>query len=411
MRAALCLTLAAMLIPSAARASQVTVRGAQIIVDGRPFVPNGASALGRLAELKALGANVIRTYGEDPGEILDAAQRAGLKVIVGFWLGHPRLGFDYSNRAAVAGQLEALRHMVERYRVHPALLMWGIGNEVEVELPPEEAMAVWPAIDEAARLVKSLDPQHPTLAVVAEVGNQKADQVKRLAPHIDVLGINGYGDGLLTAVARARAQGWTGPVILTEMGALGHWEAPKTPWGARAELTSTEKADRVRRYLAAARQAGVGALPFLWGQKQEVTPTWYSLLLPSGEWTQTVEVMAETWDGTVPGGPNRAPRILSFGFAGPMRFAPEGSTLVRLAASDPDGDPLKAEWQVMAETTAPSIGGDREPVPPSFPQGVHEPTLGGARLATLPPGRYRVFVVVRDGKGAAATANLPFEVQ
>lgn len=410
-RSALLFALAALLAPLPLHAAQVAVRGTDILVDGRVFVPNGASGETRLAELKATGANVLRTYGQEPGEILDAAQRAGLKVIVGFWMGHPRLGFDYTDRTAVAAQLEALRHMVERYRTHPALLMWGIGNEVENELSPEEAATIWPAIEEAAKLAKTLDGQHPTMAVVAEIGGDKATALRRLAPSIDVLGINGYGDGLLTAVARARAQGWTGPVLLTEMGPLGHWDAPRAPWRAPLELTSSEKATRMQRYLTAARQAGVGTLPFLWGQKQEVTPTWYSLFLPTGEWTETVEVMASAWGGTVPGSPNRAPRILSLGFAGPAAIGEKEETQVRLAATDPDGDALKAEWQILAETTARSVGGDPESVPPSFPQGLHDPTPTGVRVGGLPPGRYRVFVVLRDGRGAAATGNLPFEVR
>lgn len=400
------------LLAPTAHAAQVAVRGENLLVDGQPFIPRGASGESRLPELKALGANVVRTYGQEPGAILDAAQRAGLKVIVGFWLAHPRLGFDYRNRDAVDAQLEALRHMVERYRNHPALLMWGIGNEVEVELPPAEAVAVvWPAIEQAAKLVKTLDPSHPTMAVVAEVGTDKAAQIKRLAPSIDVLGINGYGDGLLTAATRARAQGWTGPVVLTEMGSLGHWEAIKTPWGARPEPTSSAKADLMRRYLTAAKQAGIGTIAFLWGQKQEVTPTWYSLFLPSGEWTETVEVMADLWDGTPPGGPNHAPRIRSLRLDGPAELPAGSQTVVRLAATDPDGDPLKVEWQVMAETTAPSIGGDPEPVPPSFPEAIHDPTDAGVRIGPLPPGAYRVFVTVRDGRGAAATGNLPILVR
>ena len=403
--------LAAVLLAGAAHAGQVEVKGSQILVDGKPFIPNGAAAEDRLADLKALGATVVRTYGQEPGAILDAAQRAGLKVIAGFWLGHPRRGFDYGNRRAVEAQLEDLRHMVERYRNHPALLMWGIGNEVEVDLSPAEAMAVWPAIEEAARLAKSLDGQHPVMAALAEVGEGKAGTLKHLAPSVDVLGINGYGEGLMSAVARARAQGWTGPIVLAEIGPQGHWDAPRTAWGAPLEPTSTEKADRMRRYLAAARKAGVGAIPLLWGHKQEVTPTWYSLLLPSGEWTGTVEVMAEAWGGHPPGPAAAAPRIRALAFAGPDVLAPGETRRVTLKASDPDGVPLDVSWQVMAESTVRSVGGDPEPVPPSFPEAVRQASASEARIGPLPAGRYRVFATVRDGRGAAATANLPFEVR
>ncbi|MEP9351094.1 glycosyl hydrolase [Xanthobacter sp. KR7-225] len=402
----------AAMAPTAASASQVAIQGRDILVDGRPFLPRGASGRTRFADLKALGANVVRTYGEDPGETLDAAQRNGLKVIVGFWMGHPRLGFDYGNRTAVEGQLAALRRMVERYRSHPALLMWGIGNEVEVEADRESVLAAFAAVGEAAALVKVLDGQHPTMAVVAELGGTKVADLKRLAPAIDVLGVNSYGEGALSAPSRARAEGWSGPLLLTEMGAQGHWDAPLTPWGARLEPTSSQKADRLRRYLAAAEHAAAGALPFLWGQKQEVTPTWYSLLTPTGEWTESVEAMAEAWGGRVPGGSgNRAPRILSFRLGG-ADSAPAGTDLrALLAATDPDGDPLRVEWQVMAETAAKSVGGDPEPVPPAFPEALMDGAATGARIHGLPAGRYRVLAYVRDGRGAAATANLPFEVR
>ena len=405
------LFLASLLLASPALATGVTVRGVEILLDGRPLVANGAAGRDRLTELKAIGGGVIRTYGDEPGEILDAAQRAGLKVIVGFWLEHPRRGFDYSNRAAVDAQLAALQHMVERYRTHPALLMWGLGNEVETELTPAQAEAVWPAIEQASKLVKSLDPNHPTMAVLADVGQDKVVALKRAAPSVDVLGLNAYGDSLLSIVPRARAQGWTGPIVITEMGAIGQWTAPRTPWGAPIEPTSTEKADRMQRYLAVLKTQKVGALPFLWGQKQEVTPTWHSLFLPTGEYTETVQVMADAFGGALPDPKNHAPRILSLRFQGPASFDKRTGTAVTLGATDPDGDPLKVEWQVMAETTVRSVGGDAEPVPPIFKEAIHEPTLTGVKLYGLEPGQYRVFVTVRDGRGGAATGNLPFEVR
>ncbi len=416
-RTAAALLAAALLAGAApARAAEVRLAGDALTVDGAPFQVRGSSALSRFAELKAAGATTVRTYGDDPGPILDAAGKAGLKVIAGFWMAHPRKGFDYGNRAAVEAQLAALKAMVERYRAHPALLMWGVGNEVEVELPAHVSEpTIWAAVDEAGRLVKALDPAHPVMLAVAEVGGNKAAEIRAHAPSIDVLGINGYGDGLPSAAARARAQGWSGPIILTEMGAQGHWDAPATPWGAPRELTSTDKAERMRRYLVAARDANVGVLPFLWGQKQEVTPTYYSLFLPTGEWTETVEAIAETWGGTVPGGPNHAPRIATLAFAAGETMPAGGRLLAQAAVSDPDGDPLALEWNVMAEKTGRSVGGDPEEVPASFPQAVHPmPPAGEAgavEVRGLPAGRYRLFLTVRDGRGAAATGNLPFLVE
>ena len=396
------------LLPGPAAAGEVAVRGADILVDGRPYPIRGAAAEGRLAALKALGATVVRTYGGDPGPVLAEAGQLGLKVIAGLWLEPPRRGFDYRNRPHVEGQLASFRALVERYRSSPALLAWGIGNEVEAELT--DAALVWPAIEEAARLVKSLDPKHPTMAVLAEAGGDKVARLKAQAPSIDILGVNTYGDAAPSLPDRVRAQGWTGPVVVTELGAIGQWQAPATPWGAAVEPTSTEKAARLGTYLATLGPRTAGQILFFWGQKQEVTPTWHGMLLPGGEWLQASEVMAAAWGGATPGG-NRAPRIGALTLKGGP-IAPHGQPVeATLRAHDPDGDALAVAWTVMAESTDLKKGGDRESVPTDHSRALRAASPGYARIEGLAPGNYRIFVVARDGRGAAATANAPFQVR
>ena len=400
--------LAIPLLAAAAQASQVTVRGHDILVDGRPFPIRGAAADGRLAALKALGATTVRTYGGDPGPVLSEAGRLGMKVIAGLWLEPPRRGFDYRNRALVEAQLASFRAIVERYRNDGALLAWGIGNEVEGELTDDSL--VWPAIEKAARLVKSLDPGHPTMAVVAEGADGKAPKILRQAPSIDMLGVNSYGEALPSLPRRVRAAGWTGPIVVTELGALGQWQAGRTPWGAAIEPTSTEKAERIRRYLAALKSDTAGEILFFWGQKQEVTPTWHGLLLPGGEWLQASEAMAQAWGGRTPGG-DRAPRIAALTLRqGPV--AAQGRPIeAALDAADPDGDRITVQWTVLAESTDLKKGGDAERVPPDHSGALRAAGVRGARIEGLPPGNYRIFALVRDGRGAAATANAPFQVR
>ena len=390
-----------------AAAGPVVVDGRDILVDGRPFVVHGAAGWERLDELKTLGANAIRTYGDLGGPLLDAAQQAGLKVALGFWLEPPRRGFDYSDPKAVAGQMSRLEAFVQANRNHPALLLWGIGNEVEAEAADPDQ--VYSAIGKAARHVKALDPDHPTMAVLAETGDDKVRRLMALAPDIDVLGVNSYGEAIPTVVARARAQGWKGPVIVTELGPLGQWDAQKTPWGAAVEPDSGDKAARLQRYLRALEKDGAGEFVFFWGQKQEVTPTWHGQLLESGEWTETAEAMAAVWGGQTPGG-DRAPRIAAFALEG-GDTVPAGRPLrARLAVGDPDGDRMTVEWTVLAESRDLKTGGDAESRPRAFPAAVKGDATG-ATVSGLAPGAYRLFVTVRDGRGAAATANRPFLIE
>ena len=397
-----------LLVAAPALAADVTVQGSQILVDGKPFLVRGVAGGEQLAVLKGLGATTVRTYGGDPGETLAAAERVGLKVIVGLWLEHPRRGFDYRNRAAVEAQLASFRALVERYRNHPALLAWGIGNEVEAELT--DASAVWPAIEQAAHLVKSLDPHHPTMAVLQETGADKVRRIKAEAPSIDVLGVNSYGDAVPTVPARVRAQGWTGPIVVSEFGALGQWQAGRTPWGALVEPSSTAKAERLHDYLAVLNRDGVGQILFLWGHKQEVTPTWHSLLLPTGEWTESAEAMAQAWGGTTPGA-DRAPRITVLRLEPGPVWAHGAPAHATLDADDPDGDAVAVEWHLMEESTDLKEAGDAEGVPPMHDDALRAADNRGVWIKELGPGNYRLFAYLRDGRGGAATVNMPFQVR
>src|SRR3546814_19920566 len=78
-----------------------------------------------------------------------------------------------------------------------------------------------------------------------------------------------YGEALHSVPDRVRAQGWKGPLLITEMGPLGPWGAPRTAWGAPIEPTSGEKAVLLARAFAALKGKTQGEIVFSWGQKQE----------------------------------------------------------------------------------------------------------------------------------------------
>ncbi|MGC8107659.1 glycoside hydrolase family 2 TIM barrel-domain containing protein, partial [Salmonella enterica] len=80
--------------------------------------------------LRSLGANSFRTWGaDDLDSQLTEAQRLGLTVTIGIWLGHTEQGFRYGDARQVTRQYERAKQAILKYRNHPALLMWGIGNE------------------------------------------------------------------------------------------------------------------------------------------------------------------------------------------------------------------------------------------------------------------------------------------
>lgn len=383
-----------------------------LLRDGRPYLIRGVGGSGSKQLLKELGGNSFRTWdAENIDAQLDEAQRLGLTVTVGIWLKHERHGFDYSDAEFVASQFETVRRQVLRYRDHPAVLMWALGNEMEGESGDDAA--IWSHIESCAALVKRLDPTRPTMTVVAEIGGGRVANIDRLCPSIDVIGVNSYA-GAASLVQRYRAAGGTKPLVITEFGPVGTWEVERNEFGALPEPTGNAKAEMYRRHYTATVIDGadlvLGSYAFAWGSKLEMTQTWFGMMLPDGSKLPAVDVMAELWANRPP--QNRCPTVEPIRLTGGPVVAPGGVVEALAKASDPDGDPLKFHWLLEGEVLRPGIGGDPEEAPPAFPGAVEELPNGRVKVR-MPsePGRYRLYVYIRDGKGSATTANVPLMVR
>lgn len=396
-----------------------------LTVNGEPFYIQGAGLeFGDVERLAAHGANSFRTWRTDNGresgqEVLDRAHANRLMVTMGLEIARERVGqgrghfgFDYDDEAAVAGQLERVRAEVMRYKDHPALLIWGIGNELNLGSSNPK---VWDAVNQISEMIHELDPNHPTTTMVAGIDRELAELIKARAPDLDLLSIQMYAD-IENLPVRIEAAGWEGPYMITEWGSTGHWEVETTPWGAPIENNSSVKADlfrsRYRVAIASDTTHGLGSYAFLWGQKQERTATWYGLFLASGEETESVDVMHYLWNGRWP--ENRSPRLESVTLG--HLTANDGVTLTAgqavtatVVSSDPDGDALRYVWEVRRESTNLGHGGDDEAEPDLFSDAIDTPDTV-TLTAPQEPGAYRLFVYVYDGHGHAAHANIPFYV-
>ena len=391
----------------------------QLARGGHLFTIKGAGGHRSLKLLAECGGNSVRTWGADQlDRTLDEAHRHGLTVTAGIWLGHERHGFDYNDPKQVVDQLERARAAIAKYKDHPAILMWGIGNEMEGA--QGDNPAIWRAVNDIARAAKQLDSNHPTMTVVAELGGERVPSIHRLCPDINIIGVNAYGGGP-TVLKRYREAGGTKPIVITEFGPNGPWESPKTSWGAPIEPSSTAKADAYRRTYessttADARKICLGSYAFLWGWKQEATATWFGMLLSDGSRTQAVDVMAELWTGRPPA--NNCPQIRSVKLGGDGgnaegQVAAGAIVIATLDATDADrDDTLSVEWRLQREADQHVTGGDAQAAPPSCPDAVVRSDGRGATVR-LPkePGGYRLFVVVHDGRGGAAVANVPLLVR
>lgn len=392
--------------------------GFTLLRDDAPYFIRGVGGQTRIERAAQAGANSTRTWGsENAGAVLDTAKANGMTVLLGIWLDHDPA--RYGDDAYKSARRKELQGLLDQHKNHPALLMWALGNELNLET---DTPAAWQFVEELVGMVHAQDPNHPAITVLAGASVAAINHVVQHVPSADALGINTYG-GIGGTEKSVGDSMFKKPYLVTEWGPTGHWEAASTSWMRPIEPTSEQKATSyAERYQFIVGPAGkcLGSYVFLWGQKQERTPTWYGMFVEDrpalglkGEAAPTVDVMQHVWTGKWPA--NRAPAVTALTMAGQpaaqnVTLAPGASVPSVVTASDPDGDALTYAWEVLEEPSALGSGGSFEPRPPAV-TGVIK-GAGATVLVTAPKvGEYRLFVYALDGRGSVGTANVPFRVQ
>ncbi|MCV2231522.1 hypothetical protein N7548_01595 [Acholeplasma manati] len=257
----------------------------RLSVNGEEFFVKGVNGIDELELIAEAGGNSVRTYSTDAlqdGALLDRAHELGIKVVIGLWMNHESGSFTYANNPdKVEQQYQKLILEVEKYKKHPAVLGWAVGNEVDISTSLN-MRAIYDAMNQIAKYIHESDPYHPTMAVLAGSSPLKIGSIRRFAPHIDMIGINTYS--AIGNVAN-NILGWKGPYLITEYALNQPMETKlKTSWGAIIEPKSIDKADlyyeRYQQYIYGKRDEGVvGSYVFKDTGSFRVTHTWYGIIL------------------------------------------------------------------------------------------------------------------------------------
>ena len=390
-------------------------------VNDKIFNLKGVGGGGNLSLLHQSGGNSIRTWGSDGGkQLLDTARKYDLMVAMGLSMGQQLHGFNYNDTAAVAKQLNRIKKSVEALKNHPNLLCWVAGNELNlvegnVPLNPK----VYDALKDIVDYIHKADPNHPVTSTMAGVNKETVQMALEHCPNLDFLSLQVYADlGRMPEIVKAA--GITIPYAVTEYGPRGHWEGPQTAWGREIEETSSVKAAEIMKRIQTAfvnDNSGLclGGYAFVWGQKQERTPTWYGMFIKSGEASATIDELTLYWTGKYPS--NRAPQVDSLKLEGKnavqnVYIKPGVTSIARIFAADPNNDPLTYQWAIQREVKVRSAGGAHEAEPESITIEVISDKNGELKFKSpTSEGEYRLFCYVFDGKNKVGTANFPFYVK
>jgi hypothetical protein len=393
----------------------------ELYIDGVHTYIKGVGGNHRLELASQHGANAFRTWGgtvESIRKDLEQARANNLYIMQGIALTKKSaLYFDNAYKDKVRNEVRVL---AETFKDEPHIMAWGIGNEID--LGEANIGAAWTFVNELAQLIKSIDNRHLVSSVIAH-HPAALDSIAKFAPALDFVGINSYGS-IMALDKMLEKSAYQGPFMVTEWGPSGFWEMPSTEWKAPIEQTSEEKRivyeERYNKYILSNPRC-LGSFVFLWGQKEERTPTWFSMfvennvegLLLKGKKTPMVEAMQRVWTNKEP--LETAPVVQSLHMNGKAAienvYVKQGAQFeAEVIAFDKEEHVLTYVWEILKEATILGFGGSYEP----RPERVGEVSMTNVNRyvnSVKEPGSYRLFVYVLDNTGFASTANIPFHVK
>ena len=228
----------------------VRIDAQKIVVNDRPYlikgicyhpVPKGSNERSfvsidqDLSLMIEAGINTIRVYAPiDDVAILDKIHAAGIKLIVGF-------GYNQGGVFDIASG--SLLDYVTKYKTHPAILFWELGNEYNYH--PEwfdgDINNWYTALEKTAQLINALDANHPVSTAHGEIPTQ---EVLNENPSIDVWGVNVYRWDLPASLIEEWKSRSTKPLYFSEAGADSYMTIEKDGYAAgenqKAQADATE---------------------------------------------------------------------------------------------------------------------------------------------------------------------------
>lgn len=395
--------------------------GYSLYIDGVKTSITGVGGTNSLEVASSNGANAFRTWGGNINSVkhnIELAQKNNMYIMQGISMSKDHN--DYINPEYRDNLKSFVTSLAQEFKDDRNILIWGLGNEIALDGSNSEAE--WSLVNELSEIIKSIDKRHLTSTVISH-NPQALDSLAKYCPSLDVVGINSYG-GIEEIESIVEASAYDGAYIITEWGPTGWWECALTEWGAPIEQTSEQK--RIvyeSRYNAAINgpKSCLGSFCFLWGQKEERTPTWFCMFVESsveglplkGEKTPMVEAMQRVWTGKEPS--ETAPVVSGMTISGKAAIeSPKVHLKEAFSAAVDVKDREQAEltyvWENLREATVTATGGAWEPRPDRVGDVITttEPTV---EITVSEKGNYRLYCYILDGTGFCSTVNVPYRVE
>lgn len=387
----------------------------ELIRNGKPYHIYGAAAeAGYLNELKQAGANTARIYDTtDLQKTLNIAEKLDLAIVVDIPMPKYNNSRQFYEDPRLFEEMKLkVAEVVERHKDHPALLYWNLGNELYYPYFYEQTI-FHKRYNMLIDLIHELDPNHPVSTTTIGANKLRVLSITWKSPQLDFISFNAFG---ILSTFKQRLLPikpiWNGPYVITEWGVNGPWEADLTAWGVPIEETSSKKAEQItNRYYKFIKPLennnSLGSFIFYWGQKNEVTPTWYSLFNDDLK-SEAVFRMQKIWSENTydyPGPKLKYILLNHKGAADNILLAPGEKASAVTHFSEPPESSYSYSWEIREESWY-AFHISKVLAPKNFEVSDSSLTF----TAPNTPGPYRLHLEITNNSGYFATANIPFYV-
>lgn len=263
------------------------------------------------------------------------------------------------------------------------------------------------------------DPDHPVTTTMVNFQRKDIFNIK-LRTDIDIISFNIFGRiQSFREDLHNFSWFWNGPFLVTEWGIDGPWDGtPQTAWSARIEPTSTKKAEqylnRYREDMPVENPGYLGSFIFFWGQKQEITHSWFSLFDENGNKTESIGSAETIWTGH--NSQKHVPKIKYMlldgrGAQSNIILEPKKESNAEVLMLNEDLKSYTIKWEIYPEDWYKKDNVNNTKTPPpiagsNFVQNGLNVTFSTPRKE----GPYRLFATIYDTYGNVGTCNTPFYI-
>ncbi|GAB3940213.1 glycoside hydrolase family 2 TIM barrel-domain containing protein [Spirosoma harenae] len=388
--------------------------------NGKPFTIKGAAGYSHFSELNKLGGNTIRIWDTlNLSSILDSAWANNIAVIVGLPIPNNDDYMSYYNDPTKASiQYKLCKKIVNKFKNHPALLMWCVGNELSFPYKLSYNN-FYSSFNDIVDMIHHDDPDHPVTTTILNFDKDYLITLS-LRCNVDIISFNIFNRiNDLKSDLENFSWFWNGPYLLTEWGIDGPWpNSEQTAWGVFIENTSTKKAqlllNRYKQFVPVNDPRFLGAFIFFWGHKQETTPTWFSIFDEKGARSEILNTMNYIWAGKKDTYKMPAVNYMlvdSKGARDNILLSPGESSTAEVFMETLSDSVKIVDWQIVREDwyKENNINIDRKNIPLKHVF-KNQNKLKATFISPALEGPYRISATIYDNQGNFATCNTPFYV-